>query len=87
MIEYLAQRLRAQLGAAASKVPTRALPDLVLRLMSVSDPALRAMTPRLGREHRHSIHQSSKHFGLAWRRPAAETLVDCARSLLIGTVS
>jgi nucleoside-diphosphate-sugar epimerase len=77
--------LRAQLGEAASKVPTRILPDFVLRLMSLADPALRAMTPRLGREHR---HLSTKAQGvLGWHtRPAAVTLVDCARSLLTGAV-
>jgi nucleoside-diphosphate-sugar epimerase len=78
--------LRAQLGESASKVPTRVLPDFVLRLMSLADPALRAMTPRLGREHRHSSAKAQNVLG--WHpRPAAETLVDCARSLLIGTAS
>src|SRR5258708_8528378 len=78
--------LRAQLGESASKVPTRVLPDFVLRLMSVADPALRAMTPRLGREHRH-LSPKARHV-LGWRpRPAPETLVGCARSLLVRTPS
>lgn len=80
----ISRTLRAQLGESASKVPTRNLPDFVLRLMSVADPALRAMTPRLGREHRHSSAKARDV--LRWHsRPAVETLVDCARSLLIGT--
>jgi nucleoside-diphosphate-sugar epimerase len=79
----ISHTLRAQLGSAASKVPTRKLPDFVLRLMSVADPALRAMTPRLGREHRHVSTKAQNVLG--WHpRPAAATLVDCARSL--GTV-
>jgi dihydroflavonol-4-reductase len=82
----ISRTLRAQLGDSASKVPTRTLPDFVLRLMSLIDPALRAMTPRLGREHRHLSTKAQNVLG--WHsRPAAETLVDCARSLLIGTAA
>ena len=82
----ISRTLRAQLGESASKVPNRNLPDFVLRLMSVADPALRAMTPRLGREHRHTSAKARDV--LSWHsRPAAQTLVDCARSLLIGTAS
>jgi nucleoside-diphosphate-sugar epimerase len=73
--------LRAQLGTAASKVPTRTLPDFVLRLMALADRSLRPMTPRLGREHRHTSEKAERVLG--WRpRPAAETLVECAQSLL-----
>jgi nucleoside-diphosphate-sugar epimerase len=82
----ISRSLRAQLGESASKVPTRLLPDFVLRLMSLADPTLRAMTPRLGREHRHLSAKAQDVLG--WHsRPAAETLVDCARSLLVGTTS
>ena len=82
----ISRTLRAQLGESASKVPTRILPDFVLRLMSLADPTLRAMTPRLGREHRHLSTKAQQVLG--WHpRPAAETMVDCARSLLIGTAS
>jgi dihydroflavonol-4-reductase len=77
----IARTLRAQLGESASKVPTRILPDWVFRLMSLADPTLRAMTPRLGREHRHSSAKAREVLG--WHsRPAAETLLECARSLL-----
>jgi nucleoside-diphosphate-sugar epimerase len=79
----ISRTLRDQLGASASKVPTRVLPDFVFRLMSLVDSSLRAMTPRLGREHRHSSEKARRVLG--WQtRPAVETLVDCARSLTVG---
>jgi nucleoside-diphosphate-sugar epimerase len=79
----ISQALRAQLGESASKVPTRRLPDVALRLLSLFDPALRAMTPRLGREHRHTSAKALRLLG--WQpRPAVETLIDCARSLMPG---
>jgi len=73
--------LRSQLGASASKVPARTVPDIVIRLMSLVDPALRSLTPNLGRAHRHSFAKAQRL--LAWRpRPVEETIVDCAKSLI-----
>jgi dihydroflavonol-4-reductase len=77
----VSQALRAELGASASKVPTRALPSFVLRLMARFDAGVRAVTPGLGRRHRHISEKAQRL--LAWRpRPATETVVDCARSLI-----
>jgi dihydroflavonol-4-reductase len=82
----ISRTLRAQLGKAASKVPTRTLPDFVFRLMALFDPSLRAMTPRLGRKHRHTSAKARELLG--WQpRPAAITLADCARSLMPGGTS
>lgn len=79
----ISQTLRAQFGEAASKVPTRTLPDFVFRFMALFDPALRMMTPRLGRKHRHTSAKARELLG--WQpRPAAVTLADCARSLIAG---
>jgi dihydroflavonol-4-reductase len=77
----VARELRSKLGAAASKVPTRALPDIALRAMSVFDPSVRAITPMLGRKF---VHTSTKaQHVLGWRpRPAGTTVVDCAESLI-----
>ncbi|MCZ4507774.1 NAD-dependent epimerase/dehydratase family protein [Streptomyces sp. ActVer] len=77
----VAQALRAGLGPAGAKVPTRQLPDFVVRLASLFDRPLRAITVSLGRRNRHST-EKAKHV-LGWQpRPAAETVVDCARSLI-----
>lgn len=77
----VAAELRGTLGAAARKVPRRTLPDLALRAMSRLDPALRAVVPMLGRRYVHSSEKARTELG--WDpRPAATTVVDCARSLL-----
>ena len=73
--------LREHLGIAAGKVPTRALPDIMLRLVSLFDPAVRFLTPSLGRRHVHSTVKAQRVLG--WQsRPATDTLVDCAKSLI-----
>jgi dihydroflavonol-4-reductase len=77
----VSKTLRAELGKAAGKVPIRSMPDFVLRFMSLFDHALRAVTPGLGRKHRHTSEKAQRLLG--WRpRPAAVTVVDCAKSLL-----
>ena len=77
----ISKELRARLGDKASKVPTRQLPDILLRLASISDPALRAVTPELGR--RISFTSAKAQRVLGWTpRPGTETVVDCATSLI-----
>lgn len=76
----IAQELRAALGDAAGKVPTRKLPGFAMRLLARFDPGVRAVVPYLGRRHLHSADKARRM--LAWQpRPAAETVTDCARSL------
>ena len=77
----MAQDLRAGLGEAARKVPRRRLPDFLVRGLALFDPSLRAITMSLGRRNRHSTDKAKRL--LDWQpRPAAETVVDCARSLI-----
>ena len=73
--------LKAELGAKASKVPTRPLPDFVLRLLAVFDRALRVVTPSLGRRHAFSSDKAKRVLGWA-PRPAATSIVECAESLI-----
>lgn len=47
MIE-VANILRARMGAAAAKVPTRELPNTILRLGAAANPAMKAVVPLLG---------------------------------------
>lgn len=78
----ISRTLRARLGDAAAKVPTRALPDFVLRAMSLLDPKLRMLTPILGRKLRHTSAKAQRVLG--WHaRPADATLIDCANSLMV----
>lgn len=77
----MAHALRAGLGDAASRVPTKNLPAIAVRLAAVVDPSLREIMPALGRRHRHTAVKAQRLLG--WRaRPAAETVVTCGRSLL-----
>lgn len=77
----MALHLRAGLGAAAYKAPTRQLPDFLVRFAAVFDPALRAITVSLGRRNRHSTDKAKRVLG--WQpRPAAEAVVDCGKSLI-----
>lgn len=77
----MAAALRAGLGPAGAKVPTRQLPDFVVRATALFDAPLRAITVSLGRKNRHSTDKAKRLLG--WQpRPAAETVVGCAQSLI-----
>jgi dihydroflavonol-4-reductase len=78
----MAGTLRAELGPDGARIATRQLPDFAVRLAArFTDPSLRGITPSLGRRNRHSTEKARRVLG--WQpRPAAETVVDCARSLL-----
>ena len=77
----LAALLRARLGAGAAKVPTRRVPDFVLRLASLFDRDLGAVTPNLGKRHDYSSAKAQTLLG--WTpRPMEDTVLDCASSLI-----
>jgi nucleoside-diphosphate-sugar epimerase len=77
----VAQVLRVGLGEAGSRVRTRQLPDFVVRFTALFDRSLRAITVSLGRRNRHSSDKAKRVLG--WQpRPASETVLDCARSLI-----
>jgi dihydroflavonol-4-reductase len=72
--------LRSRLGGAAAKVPTRQLPNLLVRAAAVFDPSLRQLRSELGRRTDFSAAHAAAVLG--WSpRPAEDTIVDCARSL------
>ena len=77
----VAHVLRTELGDAAKKVPTRSMPDWVLRLLALFQRPVRFVLPLLGRKH---VFTSAKaRTVLGWDpRPAAVTLVDSARSAM-----
>ena len=78
----IARTLREGLGAQARLVPTRRIPDPAVRLAArFVDPSLRGIVPALGRRSRHSTAKARELLG--WQpRPASETVLDCARSLI-----
>jgi dihydroflavonol-4-reductase len=77
----LAELARARLGPAGAKVPTRKVPDFVVRLAGLFDKDLASVTPDLGRKHDFTSAKAQARLG--WRpRPMEETVLDCARSLI-----
>ena len=77
----LAAILRANLGEAAAKVPTRMVPDLVVRFASLFDKDLQFVTPSLGLRRDFSSAKAQDLLG--WRpRSLDETVLECARSLI-----
>lgn len=81
----VAEILRRRLGADARKVPTRQIPNFVVRAMALVDPAVRSVASELGWRTDFSIENARRRVG--WTpRPVEETVVDCARSLLAAPV-
>ncbi len=80
-MEEVAALLKANLGEGARKVPTRRVPDLVLKLVALFDKSVAGVAPRLG-ERRTFVSAKAQRV-LGWRpRPLEETVMDCARSLI-----
>jgi len=86
-LREIAAVLRAELGAQASRVPSRELPDWVVRVAGLFNPVARAAIPELGSVR----HQDASHAQavLGWAtRPVEQSIVDCARSLIaLGVVA
>jgi nucleoside-diphosphate-sugar epimerase len=83
----IAEILRDRLGPAAAKVPTRKVPNFVVRAMSRFDPSLRSIVGDLGRRRAMSSEKARTRLG--WSpRPIEETVVDTARSLIdVGAIA
>jgi dihydroflavonol-4-reductase len=47
-MQDIAKLLKARMGDAARRVPTRQLPDFLLRLAALRDPAVKLILPELG---------------------------------------
>ncbi len=79
---HMAGVLRARLGDRAAKVPTREIPDFVVRVLARFIPPLRALVPLLGSPRVFSSAKAQRVLGFV-PRPGAETIVDCAESLAV----
>ena len=77
----VARILRERLGPRAAKVPTRELPDLVVRLLALFMPQMRMLVPVLGVRTQPDNAKARRLLGFS-PRPAADTIADCAESLL-----
>ena len=79
-MEEVARILRARLGDRATKVPTRKLPDWMVRAVSLFDPGIKSVVGGLSRRREFSAAAAGRV--LEWRpRPVEETVVETAESL------
>ncbi|WP_310496195.1 aldehyde reductase [Sandarakinorhabdus sp.] len=77
----VADVLKARLGTRARRVPTRRLPDWLLRIVSRFDATIRMVTPELGKVREASSAHAMTTLGWTMR-PEEQTIVDCANSLI-----
>jgi len=80
-IEEVAKVLRARMGEAAARVPTRVLPDWTVRLAALADRSLRQLVPELGKVKRASNEKAKSVLGWA-PRSNEECIVATAESLV-----
>jgi len=80
MVE-IAKVLRARLGSSARNVPTRALPNWLVRTVAIVDPRMRQLVPLLG--HIRNATSAKAERLLGWKpRPREDAIVASAESLL-----
>ena len=73
--------IRARLGDAAPKVPTRVAPNLLVRAMSLVDGGIRPFVSDLGKRQWMSSEKARAKLGWA-PRPIEDSIEDTARALL-----
>ena len=79
-VRQIAQFLKEDAGDLARRVPTRGLPDWLLRLFALFDPAVRQVLPELGKRKSGSNEKARRLLGWAPRTPR-EAVLATARSL------
>ena len=79
-IREMAETLKERLGEAARRVPTRELPDWLVRLVGLFDGEVRTIIPELG-QHRQAWSEKARVV-LGWDpRPPEDAIVATAESL------
>lgn len=77
----VAKVLKSRLGPAAKRVPTRELPNWMVRLAAFRDPAVRLILPELGKV-KNGTNEKAKRL-LAWQpRSNEEAIVATAESMM-----
>ncbi len=77
----VARVLRQRAGIAASKVPTRVLPNWLVRLGALKDPMMKGIVPLLGVNLNATSEKAIRLLGWA-PRPSEEAIVATAESLI-----
>jgi len=81
LIRDIAKVLKERMGEAGKKVPTRQLPNWLVRLAALKDPAVRQILPELGKLKNGTNEKAKRLLGWA-PRPGEEAIVAAAQSLL-----
>jgi len=77
----IAKVLKARIGDAARRVPTRQVPDWLVRLSALRDPAAKQLLPELGKV-KNATNEKARRL-LGWTpRSREEAIVATAESLL-----
>jgi dihydroflavonol-4-reductase len=80
-LKEIAGVLKQGLGRQARRVPSRSAPDWAVRIVGLFDPIVRSRVFELGKERR--VSSAKARLDLGWTpRPASESILDTARSLL-----
>ena len=80
-IADIGRMLKRRLGTAAKRVPTRELPDWLVRLAALKDPAVKQILPELGK-HKNATSEKAQRV-LGWRpRSIEDSVVATAESLM-----
>lgn len=80
-IQEMALTLRARMGDAAARVPTRLLPDWVVRLGGMFDSTVAQVVPELGKTKNGTNEKAKRVLGWA-PRPKEDAIVATAESLV-----
>lgn len=80
-IREIAVILKARMGAAAGRVSTRELPNWLLRLAALRDPAIRQLVPELGKKKGATGEKARRILGWA-PRTAEDAITATAESLI-----
>jgi dihydroflavonol-4-reductase len=77
----MAKWLKARLGSAAKRVPTRQLPDFLIRLAALRDPAVKQIIPELGKKKNATSEKARRLLG--WNPRSNEgSIIAAAKSLI-----
>jgi nucleoside-diphosphate-sugar epimerase len=79
-VRQIAQMLKDGMGERARRVPTRSLPNWLMRVVGPFDPQVRAILPELGK-HKNGSNEKARRL-LGWApRTTKEAVLATAQSL------
>jgi nucleoside-diphosphate-sugar epimerase len=81
LIHDIARLLKNRMGEAGKRVPTRQLPNWLVRIAALRDPAVKQVLPELGKLKNGTGEKARRLFGWA-PRPREEAIISSAESLL-----